>query len=130
MVHKYAVSTENLTKLESFFKKRSDGQGVPMTITVVEIAEGSGLALATAHRGIKELERRGIIKVIKAASRRETIQYIYVGSSPIVGQEALISQLQSENKRLRERLAEYEKGFDSIKIVDVDDSLQIIVKRK
>jgi predicted transcriptional regulator len=72
------VSKENLFKVQNYIKAQTEkNNGAKFSATVVEIAEGSNVALATAHRAIKELTNRGVIDVIKPSSRRFPITYIY-----------------------------------------------------
>lgn len=74
------VSKENLRKVESFFVETIKSTGNKrVEATVLEIAEGSGVALATAHKAIKELDGRGILSIIKPSSRRFPITYVYCG---------------------------------------------------
>lgn len=74
------VSKENLKKVESYFIEKCKSTGNKrIEATVVEIADGSGVALATAHKAIKELDGRGILSVLKPSSRRFPIVYIYRG---------------------------------------------------
>lgn len=128
------VSNENLKKVEAFFQEQAVklGQGVPMPFKVVDIADGSNVALATAHKAIKELEKRGVLKLIRAASRREAVQYIYKGTIRRSREELehLVLQLETENKTLKEKLTAYEQGFDTVQVIRVDDSLELIIKRK
>lgn len=74
----YHVSEENLAKVEAFFVQRVKETGTNhIEATVVEIADGSGVALATAHKAIKELKKNNTIDIIKPTSRRFAITYIY-----------------------------------------------------
>ncbi len=74
----YQVSEENVAKVEAFFVRRVKETGTNhIEATVVEIAEGSEVALATAHKAIKELTKQQVISVIKPKSRRFAITYIY-----------------------------------------------------
>jgi hypothetical protein len=74
------VSKENLKKVENFFVDTIRATGSKrIEATVIEIAEGAGVALATAHKAIKELDGRGTLTVIKPASRRFPITYVYRG---------------------------------------------------
>ncbi|KRE70864.1 hypothetical protein [Paenibacillus sp. Soil750] len=135
MAKDYTVNAENLGKVQQFFQLQSEklGNGIPMSFTVVQIAEDSNVALATAHKALKELANRGVISVIKGQSRREAIQYIYRGSSPqksLQELEAMVNQLENENKILREKLTEFEKEYGNVQVITVDESLQIVVKRK
>lgn len=133
MAKEYTVSADNLKKLDAYFQieQAKVGDGNYVTLTVVQIAEGSNLALATAHRGIKELERRGVLKVIKPPTRRETVQYIYKGNVQRSRQELedTIISLENEVKQLKEKLTEYEKSFTKVQVINVDETLQITIKR-
>lgn len=74
------VSKENLRKVENFFVNTIKSTGNKrVEATVLEIADGSGVALATAHKAIKDLEARGILTIIKPSSRRFPITYAYRG---------------------------------------------------
>jgi len=74
------VSKDNLRKVENFFVDMIKSTGNKrVEATVLEIADGSGVALATAHKAIKDLEGRGILNIIKPSSRRFPITYIYRG---------------------------------------------------
>jgi DNA-binding MarR family transcriptional regulator len=74
------VSKENLRKVERFFVESTKAHGTNRTeATVIEIADGSGVALATAHKALKELDQRGLLTIIKPSSRRFPITYIYTG---------------------------------------------------
>jgi predicted transcriptional regulator len=74
----HQVSEENISKVESFFVQKAKETGSKkVEVTVIEIAEGADVALATAHKAIQQLERDKIIEVIKPKSRRFPITYIY-----------------------------------------------------
>jgi predicted transcriptional regulator len=74
----HKVADENLKKVEAFFVRRAKELGSHrMEATVVEIAEGSEVALATAHKAIQQLQKDKVIDVIKPKSRRFAITYIY-----------------------------------------------------
>jgi hypothetical protein len=98
------VSKENLRKVENYFVESTRATGSKrLEATVIEIAEGAGVALATAHKAIKELDSRGVLSVIKPASRRFPITYVYRGD--IEGFE--VKQTQEEQiKYLQSLLAE------------------------
>lgn len=109
-----SVSKENLRKVENFFVESARATGSNrLDATVVEIAEGSGVALATAHKAIKELDGRGVLSVLKPSSRRFPITYIYRGD--IEGfeakqtQEEQIKYLQSLLTERDEKIIELEK---------------------
>jgi DNA-binding MarR family transcriptional regulator len=76
----YQVSDENLLKVEDFFVRKVKETGSKsLEATVVDIADGSGVALATAHKAIKELSKKKIIDIIRPQSRRFAITYVYHG---------------------------------------------------
>jgi|GraSoiStandDraft_51_1057287.scaffolds.fasta_scaffold19690_2 predicted transcriptional regulator len=98
------VSKENLRKVENFFVEHTLSTGSKrLEATVIEIAQGAGVALATAHKAIKELDSRGILSVLKPSSRRFPIAYIYRGD--IEGFEVK-QTLEEQNKYLQSLLAE------------------------
>jgi hypothetical protein len=77
----YQVSDENIQKVEAYFVKRIKEVGsTRLEATVVDIADGSGVALATAHKAIKQLAESKRITVIKPNSRRFPITYVYNGN--------------------------------------------------
>jgi transposase len=77
----YQVSDENMQKVEAYFVKRIREVGsTRLEATVVDIADGSGVALATAHKAIKQLAQEKRITIIKPNSRRFPITYVYNGS--------------------------------------------------
>jgi sugar-specific transcriptional regulator TrmB len=135
MTQEYSVSKENLQKVEQYFQMQSklteDGK---ISATVKDISENSGVALATAHKAIRELERKGIIKIYKPTSRRFAIEYVYDPENKIERTkeqfEDLIRSLEKENKELKDRLSFYEDNSDNIQVVNIDDDIEIIIKRK
>ena len=77
----YQVSEENLNKVESFFVRRVKETGSNrIEATIIDIAEGSDVALATAHKAIKELALNKYVQIIKPSSRRFPITYVYTRS--------------------------------------------------
>lgn len=75
------VSKENLVKVEYYFVTKAKELGTNrIEATVQEIASGSGVALATAHKALNELNQRGVINKIKPSSRRFPIIYEYKGN--------------------------------------------------
>lgn len=75
------VSKENLAKVEYFIVTKVKELGTNrIEATVQDIADGSGVALATAHKAITELDQRGVINKIKPSSRRFPTIYEYKGS--------------------------------------------------
>ena len=74
------ISKEKLRLLQKYFiDKVRNGESRTFEETVQNIADGSGLALATAHKGIKELVNRGVLAVRKSKSRRFPCVYTYTG---------------------------------------------------
>jgi ribosomal protein S25 len=74
----HQVSEENLNKVEKFFVSRIKEEGTKrIKATVMDIAEGSEVALATAHKAIKELEKTKVLEIVKPSSRRFPIVYVY-----------------------------------------------------
>jgi predicted transcriptional regulator len=107
------VSKENLRKVENYFVEQIKSLGNSrIEATVVEIAEGAGVALATAHKAIKELDQRGVLTVIKPSSRRFPITYIYRGDI----QEFEVAQSKDEQiDFLTKRVAELEEQLAGLK---------------
>jgi DNA-binding MarR family transcriptional regulator len=116
------VSKENLRKVENYFVEQVRSLGNKrIEATVVEIADGSGVALATAHKAIKELDQRGRITVIKPSSRRFPITYVYRGD--IQGFE--VAQNKDEQiEFLKNRIAELEEQLKNSKKLPNDNILQ------
>jgi predicted transcriptional regulator len=113
----HQVSDENLSKVESFFVQKAKETGSKkIEATVVEIAEGADVALATAHKAIQQLEKDKIIEVIKPKSRRFPITYIY--KRDIEGFEAEQSQqwqldyLLKMVKQQKEEIADLQKRLN------------------
>jgi predicted transcriptional regulator len=108
----YQVSDENLAKVENYFVNRvKDGGSKRFEATVIDIADGSGVALATAHKAIKQLAEAKIISIIKPNSRRFPISYTYLGDiegfeqnikdqSQIEYLQHLVAQLQEQVNQL------------------------------
>lgn len=108
------VSKENLRKVENFFVDKIKSEGTNrIEATVLEIAEGSGVALATAHKAIKDLDGRGVLSVIKPSSRRFPITYIYRGDikgfEVAQSKDEQIAYLQKLNTEKDEMIAELQK---------------------
>lgn len=101
------VSKENIKKVENYFVEQIKSLGNKrIEATVVEIADGAGVALATAHKAIKELDQRGVITIIKPSSRRFPITYIYRGDV----EGFSIAQTKDEQiEFLKKRVAELEQ---------------------
>lgn len=130
-----SISSDSLSKVEKMFKEKSAQlNGAIITMTVAEVAEQSGVALATAHKAIKELVRHGIVNIIRPSSRRESVQYIYKGregkEKTKQELESYIRELENEIAVLKKRLEQYEGEFTTIKTVDIDSDIQVIIKRK
>lgn len=112
----YQVSDENFQKVENFFVQKIKETGVNrVEAKVVEIAEGSGVALATAHNAIKQMVAKRILTVIKPSSRRFPITYIY--NSDVTDFEAAQSKeeqllyLQNRVRVLTEQLERSEAKY-------------------
>ncbi|HLI45958.1 MAG TPA: hypothetical protein VKU94_02055 [Geobacterales bacterium] len=108
------VSNENLRKVENFFVNTIKATGNKrVEATVHEIAEGAGVALATAHKAIKELDGRGLLSIIKPSSRRFPITYIYTGDIQGLkisqSKDDQIEYLQKVNAEQREIILELQK---------------------
>lgn len=133
MKQQFSVSDESLQKVEKFFKSESTRNSEEtITGTIQQIANQSGVALATAHKAIKELEKRGILNIIRPKSRREPIQYIYAEKQDRSKEELefLVKEYEATIKELKKRLAFYETKSDNITVINVDDNLELIVKQK
>jgi predicted RNase H-like nuclease (RuvC/YqgF family) len=116
------VSRENLKKVENFFVEMIKSTGSKrIEATVIEIAEGAKVALATAHKAIKELDGRGVLSVIKPASRRFPITYIYRGDiegfevaqskdEQISYLQSLVDEQKAEILELQKRVRELENN--------------------
>jgi predicted transcriptional regulator len=119
------VSNEYLRKVEMFFAENVKEQGTNrIQATVQEVADGSSVALATAHKALKELSNRGIIDMVKPSSRRFPITYIYNGDTEFEIEEEnlkgqvehliaqldeykeLVGQLREENRALKKEKPE------------------------
>ncbi|MDP5273702.1 hypothetical protein [Chengkuizengella axinellae] len=108
----YQVSDKNLHKVEMFFVNKIKGTGEKyIEATVLEIAEGSEIALATAHKAIKQLAKEKVISIIKPSSRRFPTKYEYNKSTDefllnnskeeqINYLQNLVQKLQKENDSL------------------------------
>lgn len=106
------VSKENLRKVEGYFIESIKASGSKrLEATVVEIADGAGVALATAHKAIKELDSRGILSVIKPSSRRFPITYVYRGD--IEGFDAKQTQ-EDQIRYLQNLLAERDEKVSTL----------------
>ena len=109
------ISKENRIKLQNYFIDQVISSGSrKVQDTVANIAKESELALATTHRGIAELVRRGVLTVQRSDSRRFPNIYTYTGeldeTKNFVDKDAEIEylrkkvkNLQREVKSLRER---------------------------
>ena len=108
------VSKENLRKVENFFVEKIKSEGTNrIEATVLEIADGSGVALATAHKAIKDLDGRGVLTVIKPSSRRFPITYIYRGDvkgfEVAQSKDEQITYLQKLNEEQKEMILALQK---------------------
>lgn len=116
------VSKENLRKVERYFVDQVKASGNKRTeATVVDIAEGAGVALATAHKAIKELDQRGILTVLKPSSRRFPIVYIYNHS--IEGFEVAESK-DEQIEFLKQRVLELEEQVRQLQNIPQKTLLQ------
>jgi ribosomal protein S25 len=116
------VSKDNLRKVERYFVEKVKSSGLKRTeATVVEIAEGSGVALATAHKALKDLEQRGVLTVIKPSSRRFPIQYIY--NTSIEGFEVAEGK-DEQIEFLKQRVAELEEKLRQMQNLPKNTLLQ------
>lgn len=112
----YRVSDQNRKKVEEYFVKKAKELGTKrIEATVIDIAEGANVALATAHRALKEMAKEKVIKVIKPKSRRFPIQYVYNREIEEFEKEQkeldqiqylqnLVSSLSEENKMLKQHI--------------------------
>jgi uncharacterized protein (DUF3084 family) len=115
----YQVSDENVAKVEAYFVRRAKETGSNrIEATVIEIAEGSEVALATAHKAIKELVKEKAITVIKPKSRRFPITYVYNKDiddfEAQKSQEGQIEYLQAVVKQLKEQVENLSKEVNEI----------------
>lgn len=101
------VSNEYLRKVETYFAENAQELGTNrIQATVQEVADGAGVALATAHKALKELNNRGIIDMIKPSSRRFPITYIYNGDTECTIEE---NDLRGQVDHLLEQLESYKE---------------------
>lgn len=108
-----SISKEKLKQLQNFFIDRvKKSQSRTIEETVQNIAEGSGLALATAHKGIKELENRGVLSVKKTKSRRFPCVYTYTGDLDV---NKKFVDKDEEIRYLQEKLAKKNLQIDKLK---------------
>jgi predicted transcriptional regulator len=110
----YQVSDENLQKVEAYFVKRTKETGSNrIEATVIEIAEGSGVALATAHKAIKTLVKEKIITMIKPKSRRFPINYIY--TKDIADYDAVKTE-QEQIEYLKGLVQQYREELEEMRV--------------
>lgn len=114
----YQVSEENLYKVESFFVDRAKELGTNrIETTVAKIAEGSGVALATAHKAILQLEKDKVLEVIRPKSRRFAITYIYNRDIEDfdfeLEQHSQIEHLQSLVQKQKEEIASLQEQLNN-----------------
>jgi predicted transcriptional regulator len=128
------VSKENLRKVENYFVESIISTGSKrLEATVVEIAEGAGVALATAHKAIKELENRGILSILKPSSRRFPITYVYRGD--IEGfnakqtQEDQIKYLQNLLSERDERISVLEKRVNELETISRSNKNENVLQK-
>lgn len=110
----YQVSDENMAKVEAYFVKRvKEGGSKRFEATVNQVADGSGVALATAHKAIKQLAEQKKINMIKPNSRRFPISYIYLddveGFEQNIMEHSQIEYLQSLVATLQQQVADLEE---------------------
>jgi predicted transcriptional regulator len=103
----YQVSDENLQKVEAYFVKRTKETGSN------RIAEGSGVALATAHKAIKTLVKEKIITMIKPKSRRFPINYIY--TKDIADYDAVKTE-QEQIEYLKGLVQQYREELEEMRV--------------
>jgi predicted transcriptional regulator len=118
-----------LRKVERFFIDTIKASGNKrIEATVLEIAEGAGVALATAHKAIKELDNRGTLTVIKPASRRFPITYVYRGDiegfEVAQSKEEQIQYLQNLNAENQETIHALEKRVKELESIINRSSIQ------
>lgn len=114
----YQVSEENFTKVEKYIVERVKETGSnEFEATVVQVSEGAGVALATAHNALKQMVAKRILTKIEPSSRRKPITYIYnkdirdfeVSTSKDEQLEylkKLVRELKEENEKLSTDLSE------------------------
>lgn len=109
-------------KVERYLIKQVRERGSrQFSVRVGDIAFGSDVALATAHKVLKLLENKGIIKIIRGDTRRVPNQYQYLADidfeetkfnqaaevrklkSQVDELIDQITKLRSENNRLRQQ---------------------------
>ncbi|OMD73276.1 hypothetical protein BSK48_05245 [Paenibacillus odorifer] len=112
----YQPSQENVDKVSAYFVSKVKTTGSRrFSETIADIARNSDVALATAHRVIKQLVAEKKITAIRHDSRRIANEYIY--HDDIVGfllekdkdqqisyLQDLVQQLVSENEDLRQQI--------------------------
>lgn len=108
-----AVSKDNLRKVEEFFVEQARQKGTNIVqATVAEIADGSGVALATAHKALKELKKLELLNWKEPKSRRFPIEYKYIGSiegfQQNINKDDQIRNLQNLVKELQDQIIELE----------------------
>lgn len=107
------VSKENLAKVEYYFVSKAKELGTNrITATVKEIADGSMVALATAHKAIRELDQRGVLDIINPPSRRFPITYIYKGDIENFEQK---QTLEDQNEYLRMIISQKDDEINELK---------------
>jgi predicted transcriptional regulator len=104
------ISEEKLRAVEGFFHERCSQIGTTIidNLTVEEVADKSGVSLATAHKAIRRLEQEGKMIVLKGSSRRENNVYVYK-STDFGNRKILVDQHFID--RLMERIYELETAL-------------------
>lgn len=116
----YQVSEENMQKVEAYFvEKVKNGGSNRFEATVVDIADGAGVALATAHKAIKQLAEERKITIHKPSSRRFPIAYVYnnsiEGFEKKADKEDQIEYLQKLVRDLKKEVAELTSENQNLK---------------
>lgn len=110
----YQVSEENVKKVETFFVQRAKDTGTNVIKeTVVDIAELSGVSLATAHKAIQELVKRKIIERVKQNSLKAGFSYVY--KADIEGFE-ITKNKEEHYEWLKERVEQLQMELDQANV--------------
>jgi hypothetical protein len=110
----YQVSDENMKKMQMYFVKKIKETGTNrIEATVVEIADGAEVALATAHKALKQMAKENKLTIIKPSSRRFPITYVYnediQGFEETQNKDEQIEYLQNLVAELNEKVARLEQ---------------------
>lgn len=102
----YNVSEENMRKVEDFFIGRmKQDRTNRIDATVAQIAEGSGVSLATAHKALTKLKDKGILEVkTTSKTRRFPLTYYYHGEKEVIEERDQLESLQKLVAELREEI--------------------------